>query len=456
MEQRRAHNWLKVVLAALCVVLLAGLAFRLAQQSAADKEMEAFQAKYRALGYPVTLEELKASHEVPEGEENVAPLIQAALDRIDDSDVDYDFIPIMGYYNEVLPPGAPLPVKVVSEIHYFLSINEDPIDELRELIRLPYCNFPIDWDEVGGSGLGRLAQMRNLALMFSLRALVLGDAVDIDGAIDAIEDIFLLGDIEQRQPMFPSYAEGVGINGIGTSSVQTLLESATLNEAHLLHVIEIVQSARAGHDPLYSFIAEYILAEHWIENIRAEVAANWTVSPLYVLMDNAYTLAGLDAHDARAYLQSLDDYIELFRLPVSEALDRWETLDTPFFFSLSPFGMMRETGMIIREAGILPFAREQIRYDAILTALQVERYRLEEGALPSSLEMLVPGYLDEVPEDPYGDGPLRFRVVGESYVVYSVGSNRVDDGGYDFEADKRMPPMKEIAFVVRRPGGEVP
>lgn len=88
MEQRRARNWPRVVLGVLCVVLLVGVAFRLIQESTVNKELEAFQAKYRALGYPVTLEELKERHEVPEGEENAAPLILAALDRIDDSDVD--------------------------------------------------------------------------------------------------------------------------------------------------------------------------------------------------------------------------------------------------------------------------------------------------------------------------------------------------------------------------------
>lgn len=456
MEQRKARGWPRVLLGALCAVLLVGIAFRLIQENAVDKELEAFQAKYRALGYPVTLEELKERHEVPEGEENAAPLILAALDRIDDTDVDYDYIPIMGYYNEDLQPGEPLPVKVAAESQYFLSINEEPISELRNLIREPYCNFPIDWDNFVGMDLGRLAGMRHLARIFALRALVLGDLGDVDEAIDAIEEIFLLGDIEQTQPMYISYAVGVAISGIGTSSVQTLLESATLNDAQFLHVTKIIQSAEAGPNPLYSFIADYILTEHWIENIRTKVAANWTVSPVHGLKDNAYTLAGLDAHDARAYLQSLDDFLELLRLPVSEAIEREETLGTPFFFSLSPLGMMRESGMMLREAGILPFARRPIRYDAILITLQVERYRTQEGALPTSLEDLVPKYLDEVSEDPYGEGPLRFRAVGESYVVYSVGSNRVDDGGYDFEADVAFAPVNEIAFVVRRPGAGAP
>lgn len=88
-----------------CVALLVIVGYRLVQESAGDRDLEAFQAKYRALGYPVTLDELKAAHEVPEGEENVAPLILAALDRIDESDVDYDNIPILGNYEGDLRQG---------------------------------------------------------------------------------------------------------------------------------------------------------------------------------------------------------------------------------------------------------------------------------------------------------------------------------------------------------------
>ena len=168
MEQRGARTWPRVVLMGACVALLVVVGYRLVQESAGDRDLEAFQAKYRALGYPVTLDELKEAHEVPEGEENVAPLILDALDRIDDSDVDYDYIPIMGYYNEDLQPGEPLPEKVVSESQYFLSINAEAIGELRELIRKPYCNFPIDWDDVGGSGLSRLVAVRWRAHIFSL------------------------------------------------------------------------------------------------------------------------------------------------------------------------------------------------------------------------------------------------------------------------------------------------
>jgi hypothetical protein len=47
------------------------------------------------------------------------------------------------------------------------------------------------------------------------------------------------------------------------------------------------------------------------------------------------------------------------------------------------------------------------------------------------LNDLVPRYLPAIPIDPLDpDGdPLRYRLNGDKCVVYSVGPNRVDDGG---------------------------
>ncbi|WP_428388966.1 hypothetical protein [Mucisphaera sp.] len=61
------------------------------------------------------------------------------------------------------------------------------------------------------------------------------------------------------------------------------------------------------------------------------------------------------------------------------------------------------------------------------TALQVERYRLRTGRWPSSLADLdLP-----IPRDPYAssDQPVLYSKLDSRVSIYSIGSNRVDDGG---------------------------
>jgi hypothetical protein len=64
-----------------------------------------------------------------------------------------------------------------------------------------------------------------------------------------------------------------------------------------------------------------------------------------------------------------------------------------------------------------------------LTAVAAERYRLAHGQWPGRLEQLVPDFLPEIPGDPFALGPLRYRRLKDGVVIYSVGSNKVDDSG---------------------------
>jgi hypothetical protein len=83
--------------------------------------------------------------------------------------------------------------------------------------------------------------------------------------------------------------------------------------------------------------------------------------------------------------------------------------------------------------------------------MAVERYRLARGALPSSLGDLVPAYLDIVPEDPFTGQPLRYEKLGRGFVVYSVGPDGRDDGGWEEPPyDLRRGGQYDLTFTVER------
>ena len=65
-----------------------------------------------------------------------------------------------------------------------------------------------------------------------------------------------------------------------------------------------------------------------------------------------------------------------------------------------------------------------------VAALAVERFRRgHAGEAPATLSALVPEYLTAVPLDPFSGHPLSYRRTAVSYVIYSIGQNRADDGG---------------------------
>ncbi len=59
--------------------------------------------------------------------------------------------------------------------------------------------------------------------------------------------------------------------------------------------------------------------------------------------------------------------------------------------------------------------------------IAMERYRLDHGAWPETLDALIPSYLDSIPLDPMDGKSLRYNATKR--ILYSIGTDFVDDGG---------------------------
>lgn len=94
---------------------------------------------------------------------------------------------------------------------------------------------------------------------------------------------------------------------------------------------------------------------------------------------------------------------------------------------------------VVESAGIRSeshfFLRASLRQETPIRLLQtdlaIRLYEREHGELPQSLDQLVPGYLPELPRDPYSASaqPLRYRVEGGDFILYSGGNDGTDNGG---------------------------
>jgi hypothetical protein len=56
-------------------------------------------------------------------------------------------------------------------------------------------------------------------------------------------------------------------------------------------------------------------------------------------------------------------------------------------------------------------------------------YQTDQKKPPDSLEQLVPKYLRHVPLDPFSGNALVYKPTGTNWLLYSVGEDKVDDGG---------------------------
>ena len=76
---------------------------------------------------------------------------------------------------------------------------------------------------------------------------------------------------------------------------------------------------------------------------------------------------------------------------------------------------------------LLKTCNENVAVDATRVLVALKGFKAETGALPKSLDELVPEYFDKVPADPFDGKP--FRYLPEKKIIYAVGYDLKDDGG---------------------------
>ncbi|MCA9099231.1 MAG: hypothetical protein KDA36_12635, partial [Planctomycetaceae bacterium] len=67
--------------------------------------------------------------------------------------------------------------------------------------------------------------------------------------------------------------------------------------------------------------------------------------------------------------------------------------------------------------------------DATLVTIALTLHHRRHHEWPTELEQLTPGLLPEVPLDRFNGKPLKYKLVNSRPLLYSVGQNRLDDGG---------------------------
>ncbi len=146
-------------------------------------------------------------------------------------------------------------------------------------------------------------------------------------------------------------------------------------------------------------------------------------------------LPGWRQKDELSYDSVMDSVERAMALPPRQAL-RARDDSIPSIETLSPppvlSAMLLPPGHHVLKSMIC----SKVQLSVACAALAVEQYRLKNGHWPDSLDRLVPGYLDAVPEDPFGTGKVRYKHTDTGVMLYSIGPDDKDQGGIT-EAEAR-------------------
>ncbi len=97
----------------------------------------------------------------------------------------------------------------------------------------------------------------------------------------------------------------------------------------------------------------------------------------------------------------------------------------------SPYTFLTAISVPNFEKALQTVARNQTLVNQARLACGLERYRLVQGQYPERLEALSPRFVEKLPHDVIGGKPLNYRASGgKGYVLYSVGWDERDNGGF--------------------------
>ena len=331
----------------------------------------------------------------------------------------------------------PYDASEIAKMQAFVARNQEFIAEIKQLAALGGPVADLDYSQGMAMQLPHLAKLREMARVLRIEAIVLAEEGDFAGAAENILLTMKLGDAVAEEPILISQTVRMAIHRTAIDTVRDALPPGkcppealgpllayaaqadhrdsfadSMSGQGVLGLVQFNWLREGGIDS--SFGAGAGAGDGYLSQITSAIYTSPLGSP-WVNMDEA------------AYAQTMARMADAGALPYHEArpvmaeIERdIQTLPAVRFVSRALLPM------------VVQAAQDQARHEANLDLMQlgllVEQHHAEHGVYPESLNALVGG---QPPLDPFTGDPYRYLPRADGFLLYSLGSNLVDDGGLD-------------------------
>ncbi len=402
--------------AALMFLVLPGMYFALSS-SQLDEKLEAL----RSQGLPTSAEELNAYYSVlPDGADATEQWITATT-AVQDAGIGQRAakIPIVGLGPTPVPdPGNEWAEREISRT--FL----DGLDAELQLIRRAadaggMARYPVDYKAGVNADLTAQHQVRVIARLLTLSAHVHAHSGRDSETLQDVTDICSASDSLRSDPGLISQFVRIATHAIGCEMTADMLPHCQWTDDELERLQAALGRADFRQGMLRAFCGERALC---LTAFRTSPQILFRYdSALKVLEMYQESTAGLETSWLEATMRNQKIDAEL-RAMSSGIISRMIQ------------GSLRQMLPALQQA-VNAGTRAEARQNCAIVTIAVRRYRLQHGVLPISmtdLRDLIPGDAAEKDArviDPFDGQSLRFRSADGRVLIYSIGDNKVDDGG---------------------------
>jgi len=424
-ERSGLRPW-HVILGILGLLILAVVLWVFIQANNANSQLQALRDR----GQPTSYAEWTQEHQVPPGIENAAEIYMMAT-RAFVKPADDANTPYVG--REKLPVGGePLSKVAVQVTEQFLADNAQTLALLRQAAAIERSYY----DSGAPQNLPPLADLRGCVRLLAAAAVLRAQQGDTVATVAYIDDATHAAQSLRNQPTLVSYLVRLACLGTCIDVLQWSFGAAEFTDEQLVQIDRMLSEAASSLDLAKAFAGERCGSIEMFNN------------PSLVEGGRVMKVPGIRSVGLTDILDYMASCIEACELPPVERIDRLGQLGDELGQLSGLHIIAKILAPPLRRVAEIDL-RGAIELDMARIAVAIERYRLVTGRVPESLAVLVPDYLDQVPVDPYDGQPMCYRVTETGYRLYSIGSDRKDNGGQGKEEVDRDAPY-DLPFVVVR------
>jgi hypothetical protein len=355
------------------------------------------------------------------------------------------------------PNRHPLTVESVGSNTFHVSLNrsefcvaaeylawsdrfETDFDLIREALKRPYARMDGDYTSPLTQPIPNFVYIRSLAQTLAQRAqcqLLLGQPEK------ALHDISLLHDIRALLEAKPTGKPitlvaamiNVAITGIYVNTLADGFRLMAWREPQLMAIQQQLKQINLMPLVAEGFRGEQVFACRTLENTSRtglKKLFNFSGPPKLLVLSFApqgWLYQNMVTH-ARLIQRCFDGFDPVQEIVWPHRQNAIPNVMESSFAHFSPYTFIAASTTPNFYYATQTSAYHQNRANEALVTCALERYRIERGRCPESLDALVPRYVEKLPHDIIGGQPLKYRRTDDGqFILYSVGWNETDDGG---------------------------
>jgi len=427
-------------------------------------EVNARVAAIRAAGLPTIWEELSEwPTNVPDAE-NAALIYTNAIAQIKSNSIPKT---VFGGAQFQLPRrGEPLSDEVRGKLRSAIETNALALRAAYAAMHLSKSRYPVNYLDGPNATLPHLSGLGDVMKLLEFDALLHGDAGDSAAATKAVEASLAVARSLDGEPVLISQLRAVATLDVSCLSLERVLCRIPLNDDQLRLLSGQLVAAEATNRFVAALVGERASYMEFLrlaqDDVRQmiEIANKGSQEEEKTELPSrnpglGWRALGFFERDRNFFLRAMETNLAVAAtappasLAMTNEINRIVEQARDGYYILSGLFLPSFSRVAQRDA----FLRARLR--VAITTLAVERWRLaHKGAMPGSLNDLVPALLPAVPLDPFDGQPLRFKKLARGYVVYSIGPDQQDDGGKErpLNLGKLKPDQRQfdLTFTVER------